>query len=1669
MLLLPSMAFGQCPTVFDFFGNTSATPTWYNCSGNAYTLNLQSPNNWGPYEINWGDGTPNTSGASWNTPSTISHVFAATVDVYTVTITETSSGCVITGSMIMEESSSASIQIPVGGLTQACAPQLMEFINSSTNVSQNTIFIWDFGDGSPTETYDYTNLGQTISHVYEQGTVDCETEVSLTASNACNTIQGGPSEATFNPIRIWDIDDAAITASATLLCYPDTTVTFTNTTQRNCLFQGNIFQRYEYWNFGDYWGQGYDSIIDWTPWPPTFPHTIAYPGIGTYEVMMLDSNFCGIDTANITIQIVPPPTAALNASTDTICVGEPISFFQQSTGGGNSFQWNFGDGVGWLPTGGGNITYVYNNPGTYQVCTRASVQGSSAACADTACLPVVVLPAPVANIGFDDLDGCDSITVDFSNLSTGAVDYQWTFTVPPFSFNGEDPPPVDFTSPGNYVVTLLAEGINGCLDSDQEVVHVYASPVVDFLADNVCEGEIAQFTDFSTSSPGNPITSWQWQFGDGDQAFGPSPEHVYQTAGSFDVTLSVNTANCSGLTTQTIDVEPAPDPDISSDINSGCSPLTVEFFNNSIGATNYAWNFGDGSGSNLEAPTHTFINTTSVDTTYIVVMTAYTAFGCGSSDTLEITVLPGALASFIDNTTPPSCAPFDAQFINTSTGASSYFWTFGDGATSTQTSPSHLYTNTTSFVQNYDVTLIAYASNGCNDTTSTNVIVYPTANFDFTIVPDSACSPLIVTMPFIQGINLFQWDFGDGTPGSTAATPTHIFENFTTDVATYTVELIGTSAFGCVDTAYSSVQVNPQPIAQFSADITNGCGPLTVTFENFSIQADSYAWIYAAGDTSYTSAAVHQHTFENLTAAIVTYYVELIAISDDGCTDSFVIPIQVYPQTTAGFLDPGDGCHPYAVNFANTSTNANSYQWNFGNGIVSVAQNPSTTFLNPTMADSTYTVSLIAVSPNGCSDTTSLDVIVHPVPVAQFSLSNEEGCHPSPTEITNNSSLATSYEWDYGDGFASLTDELLHTHILSSTSASPVTYFVSLTAITPFGCTDTYELPYTVYPLISADFEFGDTGCSPVNLTFSNQSLGGNAGFQWNFGNGLTSSQTNPSTYYVNNSGQDTTYQVTLIASSIYGCTDTITHPVEILATPIADASILEFMGCYPLDVVFANNSIGADTYQWVYGTGETSNIDAQTHPYTYYNLDTEPVTYNVTLNAYTLSGCTSQDQLTVEVLPLLVADADANNEGCSPLTVEFQNNTQGALTYYWDFGDGTTHTIAEPTNVYTNDTNFDVVYNAFMVAESYYGCTDTVFFDITVYATPEAHFNATPASQQFPNTIVSLENLSIVGSNAVFTWDMGDGTILNGQSPPDHDYGTWGEYTITLSVTNGFCDDEIQHTVEIIPPLPIADFVGPASGCAPLTVNFQDLSEYATGWFWTFGDGGTATVANPSYTYFQPGTYTVSLGVNGIVPGTTDQIIYEAIIEVYPSAIAAFTVTPDEVSVPGEPIYCINLSQNATSYEWDFGDGETSTLENPEHFYQEVGLYIITLTANNEFDCPTTYSLPEPFTAKADGDIVFPNAFTPNNSGANGGSYDNINYSNDVFFPIHKGVIEYQLQIFNKWGELLFESVDVKIGWDGYYKGEVCKQDVYAWKVKARFVDGEEVIKAGDVTLLLK
>ena len=260
-------------------------------------------------------------------------------------------------------------------------------------------------------------------------------------------MQGGPSTATFTPLRIWDVDEAAINASANLLCYPDTNVIFTNTTNRNCFNQGNISQRYEYWNFGDYWGLGYDSIINWQPWPPSLPIDIHYPGAGTYEVILIDSSFCGLDTAITTITIVDPPIAGLAADKDTVCVGEPVTLQNLSTGITNNYIWNLGNGVWWNQLWAGNITYVYNTPGTYTISLISQIVG---ACRDTAQVVVHVLDNPQVNFAVNNQFGCDSLELQITNNSSNdIVDWNWDFGNGNTG-NSLNPPAQNYDSVGVY-------------------------------------------------------------------------------------------------------------------------------------------------------------------------------------------------------------------------------------------------------------------------------------------------------------------------------------------------------------------------------------------------------------------------------------------------------------------------------------------------------------------------------------------------------------------------------------------------------------------------------------------------------------------------------------------------------------------------------------------------------------------------------------------------------------------------------------------------------------------------------------------------------------------------------------------------------------------------------------------------------------------------------------------------------------------------------------------------------------------------------------------------------------------------------------------------------------------------------------------------------------------
>jgi len=1327
LLILASstVSVAQCPQFYDFQGNLTATPQWVSCDGNLYSLNVIPDINIGNYSIDWGDGSPFTVGNGWLANNAISHNYAAAVANYNIVINLPDVPCVINGQVVMEEPSNASIQIPFGGLTSTCAPGSLEFTNSSTDVSSNTVFTWDFGDGSPIQTFTSANAGQTMIHTYLQGTVNCVTDVILTAENVCNTIQGGNSTATFGPIRIWDIDDAAITASSTLLCYPDTTVTLQNTTNRNCFAQGNIGQRFEWWNLGDYWGLGYDSIVDWTAWPPALPFTIDYPGIGTYTAMLVDSSFCGLDTAFINIQIVPPPTAALTISKDTICEGESVTFGNLSTGGANAYSWNFGDGTGWTPSGAGSVSHTYNFTGDYTIQLVANINGGTASCTDTATIDLHVLPSPTANFNFDNNNGCDSLTVNYTDFSSAdAVTWSWIFDNGNTS-NSATPPSQFYASPGNYNVQLTVENIQGCTNTLTQIINVYQSPVPAFIPTSVCVNELAAFTDLSTSSAGDPITNWLWEFGDGNSSTAQNPFHMYLIPNTYDLILTVNTAFCQGSDTVSVTVENIPTANFSPDTINGCSPLSVDFTNaSSVNAVNFYWDFGDGDTSLMTNPTHVFVNNFGFDTTYNIMLIAQTTFGCADTTYQNITVYPTPTAMFTHNGVL-DCAPLQVGFTNTSIGAVSYSWDFGDGSPiDNSTDPTHVYQNLTQFIDNNIVTLIATSLNGCTDTFQDSILVYPEPQFGFSTNPDSGCSPLTVTFPSVIGAVSYNWDFGDGA-FATGPTPSHTYVNSSTNDLYYGIQLTATSPFGCTDTTYGQVLIFPNPTANFAID------------------------------------------------------------------------------------------------------------------------------------------SLI-------------------------------GCHPLPVNFTNNSTGGSFYHWDLGDGTA--FDTLVST--------------------------------------------FGHT--------------------------------------YMNTTGLLQTNSVSLIAETTHGCKDTVIN--------------------------------------------------------------------------------------TVDVYPDVTADFQSDTAGCSPFNVSFTNVSNGTVNYIWDFGDGSaTSMFQHPNHQFVNLGPTDVVFTITLIAESPFGCLDTVQKNITVYATPVANFTATPATQVYPNTTVSFNNLSSPGAWQ-YDWDFGDTTFSNLQVPLNHTYNYWGTHTIQLKLSTIHCADSISHSIVIIPPVPIADFTGPAQGCMPLEVQFTDNSLYADSYVWNFGDGSSSTMKDPLKTYYTPGTYTVSLTVVGL--GGTDDTLQSQIVEVFQVPNAYFAVSDNIVFIPNDPVSFFNLSSFATTYSWDFGDGNLSSDTSPEHYYSVVGSYDVTLIASNQ-SCSDTITIPASVEAKSEGGIKIPNAFSPNSNGPNGGSYKAGTDDNDIFHPIIVGAEEYELNIFNKWGELIFVSTDVNIGWDGYYRGELCTLDVYVYKINVKYIDGKSESFVGDVTLL--
>jgi len=424
----------------------------------------------------------------------------------------------------------------------------------------------------------------------------------------------------------------------------------------------------------------------------------------------------------------------------------------------------------------------------------------------------------------------------------------------------------------------------------------------------------------------------------------------------------------------------------------------------------------------------------------------------------------------------------------------------------------------------------------------------------------------------------------------------------------------------------------------------------------------------------------------------------------------------------------------------------------------------------------------------------------------------------------------------------------------------------------------------------------------------------------------------------------------------------------------------------------------------------------------------------------------------TITVLPNTVeAFFNANPlVGCQPLSVQFTQSMLGINQWWWDFDDGNQSILLDPLHEFLYADTFDVVLHVSN------GCaTDSMMQQVIVLPPPMFDFVATPDSV----CVGDLVSFQPVGTNiAGYSWNFDDGNFSQFITPT-HSYSDTGTFNVSLAVlsTINGCFDTVYHPVVVL-PTPIASFsLTPTSGCVPLYVDFQENGSFGDFFVWDFGDGNSSGGTSTFHIYDSVGTFTVHLtSINA--SGCSDTT--NALILVHPVPVADFSYTIEQVPEAILPVHFTNNSIGAVSYDWHFGDGASSNYIDPGHIYDVGPLcsYSPTLIVSNEFSCRDTTT--QIIQIPRDMRIYAPNAFSPTGDGLN---------EEFVILGADHDLSTVHLMIFNRWGDMIHEMKGATPSWDGRgVNGNMSKNDVYVWKLKARIqcgYDEEEFI--GHVTLI--
>jgi PKD repeat protein len=665
-------------------------------------------------------------------------------------------------------------------------------------------------------------------------------------------------------------------------------------------------------------------------------------------------------------------------------------------------------------------------------------------------------------------------------------------------------------------------------------------------------------------------------------------------------------------------------------------------------------------------------------------------------------------------------------------------------------------------------------------------------------------------------------------------------------------------------------------------------------------------------------------------------------LADSGSTQASYIVVGQAPVAQFGAFY-GYPVVPTQVIFKDYSQGLQpmTYSWNFGDGMTSTDQNPTHTYTQAGM----YTVTLTVTNAYG-SDTAVKQnyILIGLSPRADFAATPTTGNVPMNVQFTDLSQgQVTHWHWDFGDGQGSTDQNPVHTYWTAGT------YTVILTVSNAYGSSDATKNQFiTVAGQLQSRFDANPmTGKAPLSVIFTDRSLGSPTSWAWDFGDGQNSADQFPA-HTFSTSGA---YMVKLTVSRA-GATDTSMQIIDVGGVPIANFTGSPTLA-NPLDVIqFTDQSTNSPTsWQWNFGDAATSTAQNPQHYYQVKGI------YTVSLTAINANGqntATKQNYIDVGLAPMAdfrpVIDPSQMNR--VPMLVNFVDQSANMPTsWQWDFGDGQTSGTQNPTHAYMNAGTYTVT----LTATNSFGSNTKVRQNLIVVGNGIAVNFAADQTTVAVGQIVTFTDLS-TNSPTQWLWDFGDGSAGSG-SQPNHIYQAAGVYTVTLTASNPTMTNSLTKTQYItVLNIPRADFVASTTrGGAPLAVTFTDKSTGApTSWQWNFGDGSTSTDQNPTHTYTQLGTYTVTLSATNNNGSNTASKANYIVVTLAP--VADFSVNQRVGNAPFIVQFQDLSTNNPTSWLWQFGDGTTSTQQNPTHTYPSIGAYNVTLTVSNQYGSDTTF-----------------------------------------------------------------------------------------------------------------